>query len=227
MLTRMAAPTTLTLSFAEPDIAVITIGDPAASANVLSRPVLDVLERHLNELDARQDLAGLVIRSAKPGMFFAGADLKEFATWLDAPKDEVATYCHRGQQLFGRLARADYVTVAAIDGICVGGGAELAVWCDRRVLTDSEQTAFGFPEVKLGLFPGWGGTVRTPRMLGLANGIELVTSGDTMDSRAAALMGLANDVVHASQDSGHDALLASAIAMVRAERSSNDFRRDR
>src|SRR4051794_2504022 len=227
MLTRMAAPTTLTLSFAEPNIAVITIGDPATSVNVLSRPVLDALEAHLNELDTRKDLAGLVIRSAKPGMFFAGADLKEFATWLDAPKDEVAEYCRRGQKLFGRLSRADYVTVAAIDGICVGGGAELAVWCDRRVLTDSEQTAFGFPEVKLGLFPGWGGTARTPRMFGLANGIELVTGGETIDARGAALMGLANDVVHTKQDAKGDALLASAIAMIRAERDSNDYRRDR
>ena len=59
--------------------------------------------RHLNELDQRKDLAGLVIRSAKPGMFIAGADLKEFVTWLDAPKEEVASYCRRGQQLFGRL----------------------------------------------------------------------------------------------------------------------------
>src|SRR3954463_4973014 len=227
MLTRMPAFTSLTLTFADPDIAVITVGEPTASANVLSRPVLDALEQHLNELDARKDLAGLVIRSAKPGMFFAGADLKEFATWLDAPKDEVATYCRRGQQLFKRLASADYVTVAAIDGICVGGGAELAVWCDRRVLTDSEQTAFGFPEVKLGLFPGWGGTVRTPRMLGLANGIELVTSGDTMDSRAAALMGLANDVVHASKNGDSDALLLSAVRMIRAELQSGDFMRDR
>jgi 3-hydroxyacyl-CoA dehydrogenase/enoyl-CoA hydratase/carnithine racemase len=227
MLTRMPAFTTLTLSFAEPDIAVVTVGDPAASANVLSRPVLDALEHHLNELDSRKDLAGLIFRSAKPGMFFAGADLKEFATWLDAPKDEVAEYCRRGQQLFGRLATANYVTVAAIDGICVGGGAELAIWCDRRVLTDSEQTAFGFPEVKLGLFPGWGGTARTPRMLGLANGVELVTSGDTIDARAAALMGLANDIVHTTQNATGDAPLASAIAMIRAERVSNDYRRDR
>src|SRR3954464_6125005 len=211
MLTRMAAPTTLTLSFAEPDIAVITIGDPATSANVLSRPVLDALEAHLNKLDTRKDLAGLVIRSAKPGMFFAGADLKEFATWLDAPKEEVAEYCRRGQQLFGRLSTANYVTVAAIDGICVGGGAELAVWCDRRVLTDSEQTAFGFPEVKLGLFPRWGGTARTPRMFGLANGIELVTGGDTIDARASALMGLANDVVRVNRNATGDALLTSAI----------------
>lgn len=221
MLTRMPAPTTLTLSYPENDIAVITIGDPQSSANVLSRPVLDSFERYFDELDQRKDLAGLVIQSRKPGMFIAGADLKEFVTWLDAPKDEVATYCRRGQQLFGRLSRANYVTVAAIDGICVGGGAELAMWCDRRILTDSAETGYGFPEVKLGLFPGWGGTARTPRMVGLANGVELVTGGDSIDARTAALLGLANDVT------SPDELLTAAIAMVRAENESGDFRRDR
>ena len=177
----MAATTTLSLSFPEADIAVLTLDDPQSSANVLSRHVLDALEKHLNELDKRKDLAGLVIRSAKPGMFIAGADLKEFVTWLDAPKEEVASFCRRGQQLFGRLAKCNYVTVAAIDGMCVGGGAELAMWCDRRILTDSEKTAYGFPEVKLGLFPGWGGTARTPRMVGLSNAVELVTGGETID----------------------------------------------
>ncbi|HEY2760062.1 MAG TPA: enoyl-CoA hydratase/isomerase family protein, partial [Pirellulales bacterium] len=189
------AATILTLSFPEPDVAVLTLDDPDSSANVLSRHVLDSLERHLNDFDQRSDLAGLVICSAKPGMFIAGADLKEFATWLDAPKEEVASYSHRGQHLFGRLSRGKYVTVAAVDGMCVGGGAELAMWCDRRVFTNSEKTAYGFPEVKLGLFPGWGGTARTPRMVGLANAVELVTSGESIDSRAAALMGLADDVV--------------------------------
>src|SRR4029079_7194368 len=125
MLTRMAAPTTLSLSYPENDIAVITIGDPQTSANILSRHVLDSLESLLGELEKRQGLAGLVIRSAKPGMFIAGADLKEFVTWLDAPKEEVSSFCRRGQQLFGRFTKSPYVTVSAIDGICVGGGAEL------------------------------------------------------------------------------------------------------
>jgi 3-hydroxyacyl-CoA dehydrogenase/enoyl-CoA hydratase/3-hydroxybutyryl-CoA epimerase/3-hydroxyacyl-CoA dehydrogenase/enoyl-CoA hydratase/3-hydroxybutyryl-CoA epimerase/enoyl-CoA isomerase len=217
----MPAPTTLTLSFPENDIALITIGDAQSSANVLSRPVLDAFEKYFDELDGRKGLAGLVIRSGKPGMFIAGADLKEFATWLDAPKDEVASYCRRGQQLFGRLSRANYVTVAAIDGICVGGGAELAMWCDRRILTDNSETGYGFPEVKLGLFPGWGGTARSPRMVGLANGVELVTGGESIDARAAALMGLANDVTAA------DELLPAAISMIRAEKQSGDYLRDR
>jgi 3-hydroxyacyl-CoA dehydrogenase/enoyl-CoA hydratase/carnithine racemase len=223
----MAAPTTLSLSYFEVDIAVITIGDEQTSANILSRHVLEALEHHLDELDNLKNLAGLVIRSGKPGMFIAGADLKEFVTWLDAPKEEVASFCRRGKQLFGRLASSNYVTVAAIDGICVGGGAELAVWCDRRILTDRGETAFGFPEVKLGLFPGWGGTARTPRMLGLANGVELVTGGETIDAQTAAAMGLANDVLQRANAPADDPLLAAAIGMIRAEQKSQDFRRDR
>src|SRR5882757_2957303 len=113
MLTRMAAPTTLSLTYPETDIAVITIGDAQTSANILSRHVLEAFEQHLDELDKRKDLVGLVIRSGKPGMFIAGADLKEFVTWLDAPKEEVESFCHRGQQLFGRFTKSPYVTIAA------------------------------------------------------------------------------------------------------------------
>ena len=120
-----------------------------------------------------------MIRSGKPGMFIAGADLKEFVTWLDAPKAEVAGYVPpRAAALRPACAKCNYVTVAAIDGMCVGGGAELAMWCDRRIITDNDKTAYGFPEVKLGLFPGWGGTARTPRMVGLSNAVELVTGGE-------------------------------------------------
>ena len=227
MLTRMAAPTTLSLSYPEPDIAVITIGDVQTSANILSRHVLDALEHHLDELDNLKNLAGLVIRSGKPGMFIAGADLKEFVTWLDAPKEEVTSFCRRGQQLFGRFSKSHYVTIAAIDGICVGGGAELAVWCDRRILSDRTETAFGFPEVKLGLFPGWGGTARTPRMLGLANGVELVTGGETIDARTAGVMGLADDLVQPAHAEAGDPLLAAALRMIRAEQANQTFRRDR
>ena len=80
MLTRMAAPTTLSLSYPEPDIAVITIGDPETSANILSRHVLDALEQHLDELDPRKKSGRPRDSLGKPGMFIAGADLKEFVT---------------------------------------------------------------------------------------------------------------------------------------------------
>jgi 3-hydroxyacyl-CoA dehydrogenase/enoyl-CoA hydratase/3-hydroxybutyryl-CoA epimerase/3-hydroxyacyl-CoA dehydrogenase/enoyl-CoA hydratase/3-hydroxybutyryl-CoA epimerase/enoyl-CoA isomerase len=223
----MGSNTTLSLSYPEADVAVLTLDDPQSSANVLSRHVLDALQRHLDDLDKRPDLAGLVILSAKPGMFIAGADLKEFVTWLDAPQSEVASFCRRGQQLYGRFSSCNYVTVAAIDGMCVGGGAELAIWCDRRVLTDTPKTAYGFPEVKLGLFPGWGGTARAPRMIGLANAVELITGGENIDARTAAVMGLANDVVVVPRGQNGDPLLAAAVRMIRAEQATQQFRRDR
>jgi 3-hydroxyacyl-CoA dehydrogenase/enoyl-CoA hydratase/carnithine racemase len=221
----MATNTQITLSFPEKDIALLTLDDPKSSANVLARRVLEQLAGHLDTLDKRKDLAGLVIASAKPGMFIAGADLNEFAASLDAPKGQVIALSREGQQLFGRLASSHYVTVAAIDGICVGGGSEMSMWCDRRILTTNDKTAYGFPEVKLGLYPGWGGTARLPRMIGLSNAIEMVTGGENIDAKTAAANGLASDVVNIGGD--RDALLAAAIRMIRLEQKSGDFRRDR
>jgi 3-hydroxyacyl-CoA dehydrogenase/enoyl-CoA hydratase/carnithine racemase len=217
----MTANRAFTLAFPEPDVAVLTFDLPGKGANILSSWVLDEFETHLAELEQRDGLAGLVIRSGKPGMFIAGADLREFAASLDAPKPTIVEVCRRGQKLFQRLSRTAFVTVAAIDGVCLGGGAELAIWCDRRVLSTGEKTQFGFPEVKLGLFPGWGGTVRASRIIGLANAVELVTSGDSVDARAAAALGLADDVAMP------DALDEAAVRLVRAEQQSGQYRQDR
>jgi 3-hydroxyacyl-CoA dehydrogenase/enoyl-CoA hydratase/carnithine racemase len=208
------------LSFAE-DIAILTIDDPNKGANVLSRAVLEEFGRHLDTLESRTDLAGLIICSGKRGSFVAGADLREFAASFGVPQAEIVAMCRRGQTLFKRLSKTPFVTVAAIDGICVGGGAELSIWCDRRIMTDEPKTQFGFPEVKLGLFPGWGGTARSSRIAGLGNAVELVTSGESIDARAAALMGLADDVVPA------DRLLDAAKRLIRAEQQHGDFRHDR
>ena len=211
----------LLLSFPEPDIAVITFDLPGKGANILSTDVLAELAAHLDQLERRSDLAGLVIISGKPGTFIAGADLREFVASLAAPKSEIVAMCRKGQTLFQRLSQCPFVTVAAIDGICVGGGAELASWCDRRVMSDRPKTEFGFPEVKLGLYPGWGGTVRAPRLVGLANAIEMITSGEPIDARAAAEMGLAVDVAPAER------LLAAATAVIRDERKSGRYLSDR
>ncbi len=217
----MAAAAAMRVSFPEPDIALITLDAPDKSANIFSRSVLEELDGHLAGLEKRSDLAGLIFVSAKPGIFIAGADLREFAAAKDIKPEDTVAMCRRGQELFRRLARAPFVTVAAIDGVCVGGGAELAVWCDRRVMSDRPQAQIGFPEVKIGIFPGWGGTVRTPRIVGLSNALEMISSGESIDSRAAALMGLANDVVPAEK------LLPAAIALVRNEKKSGDYLRDR
>ncbi len=212
---------TLTLSYPESGIAVITFDNPDKSANVLSRPVLDELDAHLDTLETKSDITGLVIISGKPGQFIAGADLTEFAASLDIGAEKAAEMCRAGQNLFARLSKGKYVSVAAIDGICVGGGAELASWCDRRVMSDSPKTQFGFPEVKLGLFPGWGGTARAPRIVGLSNAVEMITGGESISAAEASKMGWTSDTVPA------DRLLASAIAVAKDEVNTQQFVRDR
>ncbi|RIK78925.1 MAG: multifunctional fatty acid oxidation complex subunit alpha [Planctomycetota bacterium] len=238
------------LEFPAPNVAVLSLNDPNKGANILSRSALDALEAHLDEIEQRAGIAGLILRSTKPGNFIAGADIREFAAQIDAPAEQVAALCRRGQQLFGRLSKAPFVTVAAIQGVCVGGGAELAIWCDRRIMADTPDTNFGFPEVKLGLLPGWGGTARAPRIVGLSNAVELITGGEPIDAQTAYAMGLASDVVRMPQAGGgrrkaaassgsagdaarrdssaaSDPLLDAAIRLVRTEQQTREYLEDR
>ncbi|MCA9197389.1 MAG: enoyl-CoA hydratase/isomerase family protein, partial [Planctomycetales bacterium] len=216
-----ASPSTITLSMPEADIAVLTLDMQDKGANILSRSVLVELAAHLETLEAQPNLAGVVFISGKPNMFIAGADLREFVASLNAPKEDVIALSKEGQDLFARFTKLPAVSVVAIDGICVGGGAELAVWCDRRIMSDGPKTEIGFPEVKLGLFPGWGGTARTPRIVGLGNAVELVTGGESIDAQAARAMGLVSDIVPAAD------LLQAAIRLIRIEQQTGQFRKDR
>jgi 3-hydroxyacyl-CoA dehydrogenase/enoyl-CoA hydratase/carnithine racemase len=217
----MADPAFMKLTIEESDVAVLTLDDPRGSANVLSQAVLSELEQHLNDLEGRKNLAGVVIRSGKPGVFIVGADIREFLAGLGAPREQILGMINRGRQLFQRLSKMPFVTVTAIEGQCVGGGAEMALWCDRRVMSNDSKAMFGFPEVKLGLLPGWGGTVRAPRVLGLSNAVELVTSGESIDAKTAAAMGLVSDLVPSAK------LLPAAIQVIRAEQASGQWQRDR
>ncbi|MFO0916170.1 MAG: 3-hydroxyacyl-CoA dehydrogenase NAD-binding domain-containing protein [Pirellulales bacterium] len=212
---------TIRVEFPESDIALVVLDHPDKSANVLSAHVLDELSQVLDRLQQQSGLAGIIVSSGKPGMFIAGADLREFVQNLHVPAAESRAISRRGQQLFASLSETAPVTIAAIDGICVGGGAELACWCDRRLLSDNPKTEFGFPEVKLGLYPGWGGTARLPRLIGLGNAVRMITGGESIDPPEAYRLGLATDVVPA------EGLIAAAIRLVRAEQASGQYLRDR
>lgn len=216
----MSEPT-IKLSFPEKDVALLTFDDPQKGANVLSQHVLEELSTHLDALEKRKDLAGLVICSGKTGSFIAGADLREFAAAKNVTAEFTRDMCTRGRKLFQRLSQTPFVTVAAINGVCLGGGAELALWCDRRIMADDPKAQIGLPEVKLGLFPGWGGTARLPRIAGLSNAVELISGGEPIDGRAAAAMALATDVVPTER------LQAAAIALVRHEQASGQYKKDR
>lgn len=207
--------------------ALIVLDHPERSANLLSSSVLDEIEAHLDTISKEDGVSGLVFVSRKPAIFIAGADLTEFVAGLDRSEEEIIGVSTRGQQLFARLAELPFPTIAAINGICVGGGAELAVWCDRRIVTDDPKTTIGFPEVKLGLFPGWGGTARLPRMIGLANAVEMITGGESISARETIELGLAKDLVETREPDGDEALIAAAQRMIASENASKQYVADR
>ncbi len=223
---------TIRLEFPADDIAVLTFDDPVRRVNVLSREVLDAFAQTLDTLAARADdvrLSGLIICSGKPGSFLAGADVFELARRVaTADSRQIEAACQRVHSLFGRLAALPFPTIAAVAGTCLGGGTELASWCDRRVIANSPRagsadhaTSIGCPEVHLGMFPGWGGTVRLPRIIGLAAAVDLITTGEPLDADTAIRLGWADD--HAATPQ----LLDTAIALARRDHESGAYRLDR
>ncbi|WP_425616771.1 3-hydroxyacyl-CoA dehydrogenase NAD-binding domain-containing protein [Anatilimnocola sp. NA78] len=211
---------TIKLSFPRAGIALLSVDLPGKSANVLSAAVVADLQSHLQTLRATPDLQGIILASGKPGTFIAGADIREFVGLMDQPTN-VAELCRRGQTLLAQLTELAAVSVAAIDGVCLGGGLELALACDRRIVTTNPKTQLGLPEVKLGLIPGWGGCARLPRLVGPAAAVEMITTGNPLSAAAAVQLGLADEVV------GSEQLLAAAVAIVEREAKSKAYLTDR
>ena len=168
-------------------IAWLTFDKADSGANVLSPEVLEAFDQTLIQI-AQMHPKGLVIISGKSSGFIAGADVKAFAK-----VDGVASaeqHIKRVHEIFHRLEAMAFPTLAAINGFCLGGGLELALACNYRVATDDRSTRLGFPEVKLGIFPAYGGTVRATRLLGDLKALELMLGGRTLDGRKAQRMGL-------------------------------------
>jgi len=210
----------ISLTWPEEDIALLTLDVPQDEANHLSPSVLQELDLHLQSLSQRDDVAGMIICSGKPGSFVDGADLAEITRSFGDQRDRVLDGCRQGQQLLIQLSRMPFVSVAATEGTCTGRGAELAAWCDRRLFSDDPRTEFGFPQVNLGVLPCWGGTARVPRVIGLAPAIEMICGGRTIDSHTAVRLGWASSVVPSSR------LLDAAIRLVREEQRTGSYRVD-
>ena len=176
-------------------LAVVTFDLPGEKVNKFSRTVLEELESLIGRLAGETSIRSMLIQSGKPDVFIAGADVKEFVT---ARREDSFELVRRGQGLFERVARLPFPTVAAIDGACLGGGTELALSCDYRVMSDSEKSRIGLPEVRLGIFPAWGGTTRLPRLVGLTAALDLILTGKTLDARRARKFGLVDEAVPAA-----------------------------
>lgn len=176
----------------EGELAILWFDLPGEKVNKLSSSVLHELSGVLDQLGA-SDATKIIIASRKKGMFIAGADVMEFTTVTTA--EEAKTYIQLGQEVFTKLAKLKQTTVAAIDGAALGGGCELAISCDWRVMSDSPKASIGLPEVKLGIFPAWGGTSKMPRLIGLPAALDLILNGKTLPGRRAKAAGLVDEVV--------------------------------
>jgi 3-hydroxyacyl-CoA dehydrogenase/enoyl-CoA hydratase/3-hydroxybutyryl-CoA epimerase len=174
-----------------PDLAVLWLDVPGRSVNVLNREVRADLEAVLDHLAADPLLRRLVITSAKPG-FLAGADLQEFATIRTA--EEAVAVSEAGQRLFDRVAKLPVPTTAVIQGSCLGGGLELALACDYRLVIDHPKTQLGLPEIELGLLPGWGGTQRLPRVIGVERALQMILGRRRLNAKEALRWGLADQI---------------------------------
>lgn len=173
-------------------IATLVFDVPGEKVNTFTACRLRELEDELEAIAGRKDVRALLLRSAKPGIFVAGADLREFGG-LHEPSDAFVA-ARAGQIAFARLASLPFPVFAVIDGACLGGGCEMAMACDFRIATDSPRTRIGLPETKLGILPGWGGTQRLPRLVGLSAALDLVLAGRDLDARKAWKLGLIDRV---------------------------------
>ena len=176
----------------EGDLAIVWFDLPGEKVNKLSTPVLHELSGVLDRV-AASDAKSVIIASRKRGIFIAGADVMEFTKVSGA--EQAKGYVLLGQQVFTKLQNLKQVTVAAIDGMALGGGCELALSCDWRVMSDSPRAQIGLPEVKLGIFPAWGGTSKLPRLIGLPAALDIILNGKALDGKRAKRAGLVDEVV--------------------------------
>jgi enoyl-CoA hydratase/carnithine racemase len=190
-------------------VAVLTFDQPGGRANVLTTQMWADFEAAVDTVAADPGACGLVLASAKPGVFIAGADLKLLA---DAtPGDPaVRAFIEHGLRVLAKLETLPCPTCAAIDGAALGGGLEVALACDFRVCGANPKVRLGLPETTLGLIPGWGGTQRLPRVVGMDEAAEMLVSGEPITSRECEALHFLSAI--ASAEGGY--LMSCAVGQV-------------
>src|SRR5688572_28468137 len=168
-------------------VATVSIDVQGVPVNVFNDELFGELRQAVGQLE-RDPPRVVAFRSAKPSGFLAGADVHQIRR-LES-EAEVRTVLAAGQELFDRVERLPCPTVAVVHGPCLGGGLELALACRYRVARDDAQTKIGLPEVMLGLIPGWGGTQRLPRVVGLRQALRMILEGSNLSASKAAAAGL-------------------------------------
>ena len=174
-------------------IARVTVNRPD-KLNALNAGVIAELDAVIGEIERDSTVRGVILTGSGPKAFVAGADIGEIAA--QGPVDGKARALE-GQRVFRRLEHCGKPVIAAVNGFALGGGCELAMACHIRVA--AEGARFGQPEVKLGIGPGYGGTVRLPRLVGRGRALELLLTGAMIDAQEALRIGLVNRVVPADR----------------------------
>ena len=175
------------LSIDSGNLAWLVFDRAGSTTNTFSSEVLRELDQVVGHLAAMPP-KGLAILSAKDNGFAAGADIEEFTTLKDA--DEAMRFLVLGNEVFDKVERLPFPTLALVHGFCMGGGTELALACRYRVMDDGPKSRMGLPEVMLGIVPGWGGAKRMPALIGAAAALDLMLTGRAIDARRAKKLGL-------------------------------------
>ncbi len=202
-------------------VALVTFDVPNSKVNTFSQPVIAELSALVDQLEKRTDLKGLLLKSGKRGQFIAGADLRELGALAYAPPDQVKQGIAVGHVLFDRISRLPFPTVALVDGNSLGGGTELTLSMDYRILSNSPGTRIGLPEIQVGLIPGWGGTQRLPRLVGVNAAISMICTGEPVDAKRAVDIGLAFDAVPAEN------LVEEGRRLIDYAQSSGEWKKNR
>lgn len=174
------------------NIAWLTVDRADASVNSLSKDVFEELNTVLDDITTQKP-KGVIIISGKSKGFIAGADISQF-THLKT-KNEAFALIRQAQLVLDKLEALPMPTLAMIKGFCLGGGLELALACRYRVAADTADTKIGLPEVKLGIHPGWGGTVRLPKLIGTMEAMKMILPGSAYDARKCAKLGIVDATV--------------------------------
>ena len=212
-------PAPLRLEIDSNKIAWLVFDTPDSRVNLLDSRLMRCLDQRLAELESRIATGypvAVILWSGKPGTFIAGADVNEIALIEDEVDGRLKSAA--GQRIFRRLERLGVPKIAAIDGACLGGGLELALACDWRVASDSRKTTLGLPEVRLGLIPGFGGSVRLPRLIGIQRALSMILTGRSVSARIAHRYGLVDQIFPSEGFRAYIATVALDAVLGRVER---------
>ena len=206
----------------EDRLAIVTIDH--RPVNALDRQTLQELGQLADAISAEPSVKVVILTGGGSLAFVAGADIKEVSQLSSV--DEAKGMAALGHSVFLKLQRLGKPVIAAINGVCLGGGLELAMSCHLRISGD--RVRFGQPEINLGIIPGWGGTQRLPRLIGKAKATEWILTGDVVMAQEALRLGLVNHVVPQDQvlkvakDLGRKIASRPGVAVTQALRAIED-----